>query len=126
MPAQEDSWSDEAAGPVVRPFALIRGRTRPSGAGDLDLLAVITATAHAPGDAWTLGPEHIALLGLCASPVPLADLASSLDLPLGVVRVLVADLRELDLVSVRRATTTQWRDDDLPILREVINGLRQL
>lgn len=126
MPSQEDFWSDEAAGPVVRPFVLIRGRTRPSGAGDLDLLAVITASSRTPGDVWGLGPEHLSLLRLCASPTSLADLASSLDLPLGVVRVLVADLRELDLVTVHRATTTQWQNDDLPILREVINGLRQL
>lgn len=128
MPSQDESlqsWRDEAAGPVVRPYAVIRGRTRPVGEGNVDLLGMITSTAREPVDPWALGPEHFALLRMCAAPLSLVDLASELDLPLGVVRILVADLRQGGLVTVRQPTTTQWQDD-LPILREVINGLRQL
>src|SRR5258707_518212 len=47
-----------------------------------------------------LGPEHKSLLSLCRSPVTVADLASEIDLPLGVVRVLLGDLREGGLISV--------------------------
>jgi Protein of unknown function (DUF742) len=125
MPSANDSWPDEEAGPVVRPYAVIRGRTRPSGEMNLDLLAMITKTWRPPPDSWTLDPEHFALLGLCAAPTPLVDLASDLALPLGVVRILVADLRERDLITVRQPMISPWQND-LPILREVIDGLRQL
>jgi hypothetical protein len=125
MPSANESWPDEAAGPVVRPYAVIQGRTRPSGEMNLDLLAMITKTWRLPPDSWTLDPEHFALLGLCVAPTPLVDLASDLRLPLGVVRILVADLRERDLVTVRQPMSAPWQND-LPILREVIDGLRQL
>jgi hypothetical protein len=92
---------------------------------NLDLLAMITTTWRVPTDLVTLDPEHFALLRLCVAPVSLVDLASDLDLPLGVVRILVADLREHGLVTVRQPVTAP-RQDDLPILMEVINGLRRL
>lgn len=92
---------------------------------NLDLIAMITTTWRVPSDLWTLDPEHFALLRLCVTPTSLVDLASDLDLPLGVVRILVADLREHELVTVRQPMTSP-RQDDLPILREVINGLRRL
>ncbi len=110
---------------MVRPYAVIQGRTRPSGEMNLDLLAMITTTGRIPPDAWTLDPEHFSLLRLCIAPMSLVDLASDLDLPLGVVRILVADLRERDLVTVRQPMASP-RQDDLPILMEVINGLRRL
>ena len=51
---------------------------------------------------WRSTPEHLALLRLCVAPISLADLASDLDLPLGVVRILVGDLREHELIAVRQ------------------------
>lgn len=121
----DDSWPDDQAGPVVRPYVVISGRTKPSGELNLDLLAMITATWRTPTEAWTLSPEHLSVLRACAAPRSLADLASDLSLPLGVVRILVSDLCERDLVTARQPRTTYW-SDDLPILREVINGLRKL
>jgi DNA-binding transcriptional ArsR family regulator len=53
-----------------------------------------------------------------------AELASALDLPLGVVRVLLADLRERELVRIDRPS--QERVTDVQLLREVANGLRRL
>jgi hypothetical protein len=125
VPSPDDSWSDEDAGPVVRPYVVISGRTKPSSKLDLDLLAIITATWRAPAEPWTLNPEHFSVLRICASPVSLADLASDLHLPLGVVKILVTDLSERDLVTVRAPRTIRWQDD-LPILREVLNDLREL
>ena len=42
------------------------------------------------------------VLRLCRLPTPVADLASDLDLPLGVVRILLSDLRERGLVTIHR------------------------
>src|SRR5262245_15736993 len=86
------------AGPVVRPYALIAGRTKPSGAA-IDLVASVSAIGEPAVDSG-LGPEHVRLLELCRSRASVAELASSLDLPLGVVRILISDLREHRLVSV--------------------------
>jgi len=117
MPSPADRWLDKEAGPVVRPYAVIRGRTRPTGT-DLDLIALVTAVAD-------LGPEHYSILRLSRLPVSVADLASDLDLPVGVIRVLIADLRDLELVTVHNPAPPA-RLLDPRILREVVDGLRRL
>ena len=110
---------------MVRPYVVIRGRTKPSSELNLDLLAMITSTWRTPSDSWALNPEHYAVLRACIGPISVVDLASDLDLPLGVVRILLSDLCERDLVTVAEPSATSWQDD-LPILREVINGLRKI
>src|SRR6516165_11968200 len=103
MPATEDHWLDEEAGPVVRPYALTRGRTRPTGEV-LDLIALVTAIRGVEVDRVSLDPEHLALLRMCRLPASVADLAADLDLPLGVVQVLLADLRARSLITVHHPT----------------------
>ncbi|MET7641247.1 DUF742 domain-containing protein [Streptomyces sp. NPDC005438] len=127
-----ERWFDDAAGPVVRPYAMTRGRTRAS-ADDhvLDLIALIIATPRTPlpGEEPTdrsLSPEQLDILGWCAeTPRSVAELASDLDLPVGVVRVLIGDLIDAGLVRVSRPVPAAELPDE-NILREVINGLRAL
>jgi DNA-binding transcriptional ArsR family regulator len=52
------------------------------------------------------------------------DLASALDLPLGVIRILLTDLRDQGLVRINRPRTE--RLTDIRLLREVADGLRRL
>jgi len=124
MPLTEDHWLDEEAGPVVRPYALTRGRTRPVGEY-LDLIALVTAVRGVEVDRVSLDPEHLALLRMCRLPASVADLASDLDLPLGVIQVLLADLRARKLISVHHPTPPAQLPD-AQILREVADGLRRL
>ncbi|MEV7008780.1 DUF742 domain-containing protein [Streptosporangium sp. NPDC051022] len=112
-------WMDEEAGPVVRPYALIGGRTRSSG-DTLDLVAMVTATGTAPSGGFVPGPEQERILSLVVEATSVADVASELDLPLGVVRVLLGDLQDHRLISIGRASASER------ILKEVINGLRAL
>ncbi|GAA3142470.1 DUF742 domain-containing protein [Planomonospora alba] len=112
-------WMDEDAGPVVRPYALIGGRTRSSGDA-LDLVAMISATGAHPSGGFVPGPEQERILALVTTPTSVADIASELDLPLGVVRVLLGDLKDHGLISIGRASASER------ILKEVINGLRAL
>lgn len=117
-------WFDEAAGPVVRPYAMTRGRTKPAGA-DLDLIAIVVTTDAPPPDWHALGPEHTTILGKCRHPLSVAEVASEMDLPLGVVRVLLDDLLDHGLISVRRpAQVTQLPNER--VLKEVIDGLHAL
>jgi hypothetical protein len=122
--AGEDRWLDEEAGPVVRPYALTRGRTRPSGE-TLDLIALVTAVRGVEVDPVGLDPEHLALLAMCRLPASVADLAADLDLPLGVVQILLADLRIRALIYVHHPTPPAQLPDPR-ILKEVADGLRRL
>jgi uncharacterized protein DUF742 len=74
----------------------------------------------------TLSPEHIAVLQLVQVPKAVVDIASDVDLPLGVVRILLADLRELGLVNISAPVSTRPRQVDKNTLREVLHGLRSL
>ena len=90
---------------MVRPYALTQGRTRHAGES-FDLVATVMATR-------------------ARAPTTVADIASDVDLPLGVVRIILADLRELGLVAIRHPVVMAERVDK-HTLREVLNGLRGL
>jgi hypothetical protein len=119
----DSQWVDLDAGPVVRPNALTGGRTRPVGER-FDLLALVCAVRGVKRDALELEPEQLVLLRRCQVPTPAADLAADLDLPLGVVRILVSDLRERGLVTIHQPTRA--RITDTQILKDVADGLRRI
>jgi hypothetical protein len=78
--------SDE---PLVRPFMLTGGRTEPMHDG----LRIETQLYAAPAAlSAPLRFEARRIVELCQAPRSIADLASALGVPLGVVRVIVADL----------------------------------
>ncbi|GGY78041.1 hypothetical protein GCM10010300_22590 [Streptomyces olivaceoviridis] len=121
-------WFDDEAGPVVRPYAMTRGRTTSEGQHRLDLIAVVVTEPDTgdPESDPTLSPEHVEIVGLCREvPQSVAELAAELDLPIGVVRVLIGDLVHAELVHVTRPVPPAELPDE-SILRDVINGLRAL
>ncbi|MFG3016029.1 DUF742 domain-containing protein [Streptomyces cinerochromogenes] len=121
-------WFDDEAGPVVRPYAMTRGRTTSAAQHRLDLIAVVVAEPDTgdPESDPTLSPEHVEIVGLCRdTPQSVAELAAELDLPIGVVRVLIGDLVHAELVHVNRPVPPAELPDE-SILRDVINGLRAL
>lgn len=122
-------WFDDDAGPVVRPYAMTRGRTTSPGQHRLDLIAVVITEDRASGiheADQTLSPEHVDIVELCRdTPQSVAELAAELDLPVGVVRVLIGDLVEDELVHVTRPVPPAELPDE-SILRDVISGLRAL
>jgi hypothetical protein len=124
MPSSDERWLDSEAGPVVRPYALIGGRTRHAGK-KFDLVATVRATHKEVSDPAALSPEQMWALDLSRRATTVADLASELNLPLGVVRILLADLRDAGYVVIR-APETGPSHRDSHILREVLNGLRAL
>jgi hypothetical protein len=119
----DDRWLDRDAGPIVRPYALTGGRTRPSGQ-TFDLMTMVTAVPGTEDDTYDLEPEHLTLLRLCRCPTAVADLAADLELPLGVVRILLSDVRERRLITVQHPMPKRLTDPQL--LREVADGLRRL
>jgi hypothetical protein len=104
---------------LVRPYALTRGRTRPSGAS-LPLEALVVATPAAATA--SLGLERAAIVRACTQPASVVDLSARLGIPVGVTRVLVSDLAAEDLVQVHGAAG----GTDLQLLERVLDGISSL
>jgi hypothetical protein len=66
------------------------------------------------------------VLQLAQAPTTVVDIASDVDLPLGVVRILLADLREIGLVTIAAPVPMKTRQVDRDTLKEVLHGLRGL
>ena len=108
-------------GALVRPFYLTGGRTR----GNIALDALVSRSA-APGvpdlEVEGLEVEHRRILELCAEPVAVAEVAGRLQLPLGVVRVLLDDLVDAGCLDV--VIDRPLLDDAL--LERLIRGVERL
>src|SRR5688500_16494263 len=89
-------WIDDDAGPLVRPYALTGGRTRPA-QGDFDLIALVVANRPAAPSDGGLGSTYAEIMRLCQQPQSVAEIAARLRLPAGTVRVLLGDLVEREL-----------------------------
>jgi hypothetical protein len=117
-----ERWFDSEAGPIVRPYAVTKGRTQAT--GKFGLIDVVVATGEWQSPHFRPGPEHRRILAFCRRPVPVVDLTSEIDLPLGVVRVLLSDLAAegmLRIVSAQRQPVPDQR-----LLRMVLDGLESL
>jgi hypothetical protein len=122
-PPPEHLWVDDEAGPVVRHYAMTSGRTRPT-RGDFDLITLIMATRiPTPADPG-LGPEHATIIQLCRNPVSVAELATRLDLPAGIVRVLLGDLLDRNLIRTRAPAAAAQPTEH--VFKAVLDGLRAL
>ncbi|GAA4205401.1 DUF742 domain-containing protein [Actinocatenispora rupis] len=113
----------DGAGPLVRPYAMTHGRTRPS-SDNFDLIALVVA-ADVPTPTVGLEPEHHVVLRLAQQPISVAEIAAHADLPVGVVRILLDDLRAGGCVQVK-APMSVAKMPNTRVLRAVINGLRAL
>jgi len=123
--APDHEWLDGEAGPLVRAFALTRGRPQPEGTL-FDLLSyVVVAKRIKTKNNGYLQPEHHRILDFASEAISVAELASRMDLALGVVRVLLADLADVGAIETYRPPPA----DEIPhddLLQAVINGLQSL
>jgi hypothetical protein len=121
--APKERWFDRDAGPVVRPYAVTKGRTAPASGSFIGLIDVVMAAADrmAPADAHP-GREHRRILSHCRQPITVVDLASDVDLPVGVVRVLLSDLSQYGMLRVVAASREPANHERL--LRDVLDALQ--
>ncbi|SFB23134.1 Protein of unknown function [Amycolatopsis marina] len=117
----DDGWYDEAAGPLVRPYTITRGRT-PSEGERLDLSTQVR-TLRTEQEPAGLTPEHRAVLQLCREAISIAEIAVYVKVPLGVVRVLCGDLIQHGLVITRSPSHQPAQAPDLETLQAVLDGL---
>jgi hypothetical protein len=111
-PQPAEPAPDEPDDVFLRPFVLTGGRTRPlhDGLRIETLVSALPAALSAP-----LRFELRRIVELCQQPLSVAEIAVRLGLPLGVARVLVADL-------VTDGYITFIKVDELPI--DVLERLR--
>jgi hypothetical protein len=120
-----DSWLDRDAGPVVRPYAVTKGRTLPSHGASFGLIDLVTPSSRPPPEGTRLSPEHRRILVVSRRrAVTVVDLAADLDLPVGVIRVLLGDLSDRGLVAIRPARPGSAAD--VRLLKDVLDGLQAL
>jgi hypothetical protein len=121
-----DTELDLAPGPsLVRPYAVVGGRTRHGSATPLPVESIVFA--RGPVETTELRLEKSAIVQLCQRPYSLAEIAGRLSLPIGVVRVLVADLSTDGFVGVNLPLDPRAGDTmDRGLLERVLAGLEAL
>ena len=125
MTNPREPWFDDAAGPLIRPYAVTRGRTTSSWR-ELDMITLVVAARWDPS-VERMGHEHADIVRLCGNPISIAEVSAGLSLPLAVTKILVGDLIEAGHLIFRapptRATT---KTPDLKLLQAVLDGVRKL
>ncbi|OIV37630.1 hypothetical protein BIV57_10005 [Mangrovactinospora gilvigrisea] len=119
-----DGYEDE--GPeesLVRPYAMTGGRTRPR--YQLAIEALVSSTGQQQ-NGQTLLPEHARIVDLCRQVKSVAEISALLSIPLGVARILVADLAEAGLVAIHQPGGADAGQPDVTLLERVLSGLRKL
>jgi hypothetical protein len=118
FPAEE-----EGATRLVRPYTVTGGRTQPR--YKLAIEALVTATVLEPRDLSVLAPECQAILQFCRDWRSVAEISAVLRMPLGVARILVADMSADGLVRIHQRDEAEGRPD-LNLLERVLSGLRKI
>ncbi|WP_405588374.1 DUF742 domain-containing protein [Streptomyces sp. NBC_01190] len=110
---------------LVRPYAMTGGRTRPR--YQLAIEALVSTTADPERLRGQL-PEHQRICLLCREVKSIAEISALLTIPLGVVRILVADLAEAGLVAIHQpgGDAAAGGQPDVTLLERVLSGLRKL
>lgn len=111
---------------LVRPYARTGGRTKPGRSLDLEALVLTTANGRDASSSPLLSPEHQTVIEMCAGTVSVAEVAAGLAAPLGVARVIIADMVDLGLVEIAVTSATVGDERDPAFLRRVLSGLQRL
>ena len=114
---------DDGSTRLVRPYTVTGGRTQPR--YQLAIEALVTATVLEPRDLSVLAPECQAILQFCRDWRSVAEVSAVLRLPLGVARILIADMSADGLVRVHQRDDSEGRPD-LNLLERVLSGLRKI
>ncbi|MER5752945.1 DUF742 domain-containing protein [Streptomyces sp. NPDC002088] len=111
--------------PLVRPYAMTGGRTRPRYQLAIEALVHTTASPHQMQGQL---PEHQRICNLCREIKSVAEVSALLTIPLGVARILVADLAEAGLVAIHQpgGDENAGGQPDVTLLERVLSGLRKL
>jgi hypothetical protein len=115
--------SGEPEDSPVRPYAVTGGRTTPR--MRLAVEALVSSSPAPRRDFDLITPEYAAIDHLCRQVRSVAEISALLRLPLGVVRVLIADMAAEGLLQLHQPRLRDGRPDPA-LLERVLSGLRNL
>ena len=113
----------EDTGRLIRPYAITGGRTGNDVEIEIGLESQIQANTRASQHLGAYRWEAAKLIELVQSPMALIELAARLELPVGVARVLVADLINDGAVVLHTPVAAQTYGS---LLERVLDGVRNL
>ena len=116
-----DADAGDQTGRLIRPYAITGGRTVTG--TEISLEAQIQASARASGHLGGYRWESAQVVELVKSPMALIEIAARLEIPIGVARVLVADLIDDGAVVLHVPEKTQHYAS---LLERVLDGVRNL
>lgn len=114
----------------VRPYAVTGGRVR-SASSDMPLEALVEVLPGAVNGQGLPAEKRAILQHAAHSYVSVVELSALLHLPIGVVRIIVADLADAMYVRVHTSTPVDTRTGQsaalsLSVLESVLNGISAL
>jgi hypothetical protein len=122
LPPVDDDLPEDDEDFLVRPYAMTGGRTEPR--YHLEIEAMVAA-AHYEADLTVLSPECQAIQEFCRDWRSVAEVSAVLQMPLGVARILIADMAAEGLVRIHQLNHAQG-GPDVKLLERVLSGLRRL
>lgn len=122
-PLEGDELLEDDGDFLVRPYTVTKGRTEPR--YQLEIEAMVAAAHYDVRDLSGLSPECQAILEFCRDWQSVAEVSAVLQLPLGVARILIADLAVEGLVRIQQPNHDQG-GPDVKLLERVLSGLRRL
>ena len=111
----------EETGRLIRPYAITGGRT--GSETDIGLETQIQASTRSDDLIGSYRWEAKRLVELVQTPMALIEVAARLEIPIGVARVLVADLVDDGAVALHTPQVTQ---NFTSLLERVLDGVRNL
>jgi hypothetical protein len=120
-PDLEEYQGSRAA--LARPYSWTEGRTEPS--VELVIEARVQTTPDGQTAEFASTSPLWTIVRLCAEPCSIAELAAHLSVPLGVAKVLVADLVAEGLVLAQATLSDDTTlDERRELIERVLSGLR--
>jgi hypothetical protein len=122
-PLDDDQLPADNEDFLVRPYTVTRGRTEPR--YQLGIEAMVAVSVYDVRRLPMLSPECQAILEFCREWRSVAEVSAVLQMPLGVARILIADMAADGLVRINQADHAQGRPD-VKLLERVLSGLRKI
>ncbi|TDD92005.1 DUF742 domain-containing protein [Saccharopolyspora karakumensis] len=118
-----DAAPQAPAASSIRSYTWTGGRTKSNYELAIETL-VSVGENYRPGAPVRL--EHQSIAELCQQPRSVAEVGALLSVPIGVARVLLADMAELGLITVHNTVSESGSAPHMMLMERVLSGLRRL
>jgi hypothetical protein len=126
--AREQAESDVSTSRLVRPYTVTGGRLLNT-EWHTRLEALVSPTKHGFAHRLSLPFEHRRIIDLIlGGPIALVEIAARLQLPIGIVQVLIHDMSKAGTIKVHAVVDASdiHSVDHKTLLQEALDGIRRL